>query len=92
MNEIEELSNPKRYKIYIQIKKNRRLRRNAKYLNKHFDFTEDINQAVGFPDIQSAEDTLAIVSKLKSNETRPRIIIKYLIPSIGTEEKISNGV
>ena len=85
--EIEELSNPNRYKILIQIKKNRRLKRNTKYLNQNFDFTEDINQAAEFPDMQSAEDTLTIISRLKSNEGRPRIIIKYLTPPITTGAK-----
>ena len=91
MNEVEELSNPEQYKIYIQIKKSRRLKRKAKYLNTEFDFTEDIKQALEFPNIQSAEDALFIISRLKSNEARPRIIIKYIIPSIKNQSKIKCG-
>lgn len=91
MNEVEELSNPERYKIFIQIKKNRRLKRKAKYLNAEFEFIEDIKQALEFPDIQSAEDILSIISSVKSNETRPRIIIKFLIPPVKKQTEVKCG-
>lgn len=82
MVETEQLTNPNNYKIFIQIKKNRRLKRRAKYLNGNYDFVEDITQAKELPDMQTAEMILQKVSRLSSNEARPRIIIKYLIPEI----------
>lgn len=78
MNSVEDLSNPSNYKILIQIKKSRKLKRKAKYLNNEFDFVEDIRTAKFFPTIQSAEETLEQVSRFSTNESRPRIIIKYL--------------
>lgn len=88
MTELNELSNPSRYKILIQIKKNRVLKRKTKYLNRNFDFVEDEKQALEFPDIQSAEDTLSTVLSSAHNETRPRIIIKYTSPT--SENQINN--
>lgn len=78
MSHTEELSNPERYKFLIQIKKNRRLRRNAKYLNEEYEFVEDIKKAKSFPDIQSAEEELQKVLRISTERNRPRIIIKYL--------------
>ena len=75
MTETEQLSNPERYKILIQIKKSRKKRRKTKYLNSDYDFIEEI-----FPDVQTAEQVLQRVSRFSTNEARPRIIIKYLAP------------
>lgn len=82
MIDTNEISNPDNYKIIIQIKKNRSKKRKAKYLNKDYDFVEDIDQAMIFPDLQTAELILQKVSRLSSNESRPRIIVKYIFPSI----------
>lgn len=79
-NESNQLSNPENYTVLIQIKKNRRLRRKARYLNENLDFTEDINQAKLFQDIYSAEEILPIISSKLTHDCKPRIIIKYLDP------------
>lgn len=78
--ETEELTNPDNYKILIQIKKNRRLKRKSKYLNNNYDFVENINQAKIFPDMTTAEQILYKIARLHSHESRPRIIVKYEIP------------
>lgn len=81
MIETQEITNPENYKILIQIKKNRRLkRRKTKYLNEDLDFVENINQAKIFPDMQTAEQILHRVARFYTRESRPRIIVKYIIP------------
>ena len=80
MYEHEDLSNPNRYRILIQIKKNRRLKRKASYLTSDFEFTEDIKQAKTFSNLQDAEQVLPKIMKITTGTTRPRIVIKYLVP------------
>lgn len=79
MFEYEDLSNPDRYRILIQIKKNRRLKRKASYLTEEFDFSEDITKAKTFPSLHIAEQILPKVIRLSSTTARPRIVIKYLV-------------
>ena len=77
--ELENITNLANYKIFIHIKKNRRLKRKETYLTAENDFVENINQALEFPDLQAAEDRLRQISRFSSCDTRPRIIIKYIL-------------
>ena len=80
MKEAEDLTNLANYKILIQTKKNRRLKRKEKYLTAGNDLVIDINQALIFPNLQAAEERLSKILHLFSPGIRPRIIIKYIPP------------
>lgn len=77
MNEHEQLSNKNNYKIYIQLKFNRRKKQKTKYLTNDLNFCEDINNALEFKEFQEAENILSKLKYSKFENLKPRIIIKY---------------
>ncbi len=78
MTEQQNLADENNYKFYIQIKKNRKLKRKTKYLTPELNLTENINEAFEFKNLQHAEEFLQSLKIFQNTKLRPRIIIKYI--------------
>ncbi len=90
MNETQELSNPKNYKILIQHKFNRIKRCKTKYLTSELDFSENENEALEFSDFAEAEKFLSTFRLCNTMNPKPRIIVKYKFTEGESIEKTQN--